>query len=113
MGLDARGDISVAELVIYVPVLCVSILLVVRHGINKKLGWFFLVLLSISTIFISHISHSVLADTSLVRIIGASTHIASELSSSSNTTLHIVYSIMEASGLSPLLLASLGFLETV
>lgn len=46
MGLDARGDISVAELLVYVPLLFISIFLVIRHGL-KRSGYVYLLLLSI------------------------------------------------------------------
>ncbi|KAJ3556317.1 hypothetical protein NM688_g2095 [Phlebia brevispora] len=95
MGLDARGDVSVVELIIYVPLLFITIFLIVRHGIRKDLGWVYLVLLSI------------------IRIVGGITHIAYESSSKPAKNLHIIASVMEASGVSPLLLASIGFLGTV
>lgn len=113
MGLDARGDISAAELAVYVPLLFISIVLVARHGFSR--GWIYLLLLAISTSYLSeplYLYPDVLTEIE-VRIIGASTHIASELSTTPNTNLHIIYGIMESSGISPLLLSSLGFLGTV
>ncbi|CCM06400.1 uncharacterized protein FIBRA_08660 [Fibroporia radiculosa] len=92
--LDDRGIISVAEIIVYSPILVWSIALTVRHGFTRRAGWVFLVLLA------------------LIRIVGGITHIASEVSPT-NTTLQIVYSILETSGVSPLLLATLGFLQTV
>ena len=50
---------------------------------------------------------------SAARLIGASAHIAFELSKTPSTTLHTVFSIMEGAGASPLLLAALGFVGTV
>lgn len=47
MGLDARGGISVAELIVYIPLFAVSVILVLRHGFRKT-GWIYLILLSIS-----------------------------------------------------------------
>lgn len=47
MALDERGDIAVAELVVYIPILFVSAFLVYRHGIRKRAGWIFLLLLSL------------------------------------------------------------------
>ncbi|KZT06263.1 uncharacterized protein LAESUDRAFT_653709 [Laetiporus sulphureus 93-53] len=91
---DARGDIAIAELVVYVPVLVVALMLVLRHGLARRAGWVFLVILSI------------------IRIIGAATNIASERDGNSDKTLIIIYSVMEASGVSPLLLATAGFLQT-
>ncbi|KAI0757365.1 hypothetical protein C8Q80DRAFT_1225239 [Daedaleopsis nitida] len=94
MGLDAHGIIAVVEIVIYVPILFVGGYLSLKHGFTRKAGWIFLVLLAI------------------VRIAGGITHILSE-NNPTNTTERVVYSIMESSGLSPLLLATLGFLGTV
>ncbi|KAI0363938.1 hypothetical protein BV20DRAFT_1039659 [Pilatotrama ljubarskyi] len=92
--LDARGYVSIAEIVIYVPILLVAIPVAFRHGFTRKAGWIFLVILSI------------------IRIVGGVTHILSE-QKPSNTTLQTIFSIMEATGLSPLLLATVGFLGTV
>ena len=47
-----------------------------------------------------------------VRIIGGSLHIASE-NSPSNINLRIAYAILEGAGLSPLLIATIGFLQTM
>jgi len=95
MGLDARGGISLAQLLVYIPILCVSAVLVKRHGFRRQSGWVFLVLLS------------------LVRITGGACHVAAEESSDPSTTLITIFSILESVGLSPLLLATVGFLGTV
>lgn len=58
-------------------------------------------------------SDNVLTSDSSVRVIGAVTHIYAEEHTSASNTVHIVYSIMESTGISPLLLAALGFLGTV
>ncbi|KAJ3010214.1 hypothetical protein NUW54_g282 [Trametes sanguinea] len=92
--LDARGYIAIAEIVIYVPILVTSIPLVFRHGFTRKAGWIFLVVMAI------------------IRIIGGVTHVLSE-QNPSNINLQIIFNIMESSGLSPLLVASVGFLGTV
>ena len=39
MGLDARGDISVALLVIYVPIVFLSLFLALRYGFGRDAGW--------------------------------------------------------------------------
>ncbi|KAI0932666.1 hypothetical protein AcW1_000277 [Taiwanofungus camphoratus] len=94
MKLDKRGDVSIAEIVIYIPILIVSFILVLRHGFTRRAGWIFLLILSI------------------IRIVGGVTHVLSE-QKPTNITLIIIYSIMEGAGVSPLLLATLGFLQTV
>ncbi len=115
MGFDARGDVSVVELAVYVPVLILSVLLSIRH---RKLGWAYLVLLSIGAHIIS-LWAAIYADSDpTVRIVGAATHIAYELTPGNSDSvqrlaLHIVSSVMESSGLAPLLLAALGLLGMV
>ncbi|PIL26229.1 hypothetical protein GSI_11984 [Ganoderma sinense ZZ0214-1] len=94
MKLDQRGDIAIAEIVLYIPILLLSIALVVRHGAARKVGWIFFAILSIA------------------RIVGGVTHILWE-QNSSDTTLQTIFSIMESVGLSPLLMATLAFLSTV
>jgi len=93
MALDQRGDISIVEIIIYIPVLIVGAILVMRHGFSRKAGWVFLVILAI------------------MRIVGGVTHVLSETSDKNSTSLIITYSICEMAGTSPLLLASLGFLS--
>ena len=51
MRLNTRGIISLVQIAVYVPTLCVAILLVVRHGFSRKLGWIFLAIFSISNTF--------------------------------------------------------------
>ncbi|KAH9921456.1 uncharacterized protein B0H18DRAFT_956651 [Fomitopsis serialis] len=92
--LDPRGDIAVAEIVMYLPVLFVSGSLVAKHGITRRAGWIFLLILSI------------------VRIVGGATQVAAE-QNPSNITLDIVSYTLTSAGVSPLLLATIGFLATV
>ncbi|KAI8992777.1 hypothetical protein BD414DRAFT_482168 [Trametes punicea] len=92
--LDQRGDIAIAEIVLYVPILAIGIPIALRHGFARKAGWIFLVLLA------------------TIRIVGGITHVLSE-QSPSNTTLQVIFNVMESAGLSPLLIASAGFLGTV
>ncbi|KAM5533770.1 hypothetical protein V8D89_012545 [Ganoderma adspersum] len=94
MKLDQRGDIAIVEIILYIPILFLSIVLVVRHGATRKAGWIFFAILSIA------------------RIVGGSTHALWE-QHPSNATLQTIFTIMESIGLSPLLMATLGFLSTV
>lgn len=113
-NLDARGIIAAVEIAIYVPLLITSIILVKRHGFKRSGGWLFFVIFSIGKL-LSHNYPSILTTyiLFLVRIVGASIHIAAELESSYNVTLHIIYGVLEGAGLQPLLGATLGFLGTV
>lgn len=47
MGLDARGYIAIAEIVLYAPIILVVIPVLFRNGFSKKAGWVYLLLLSI------------------------------------------------------------------
>lgn len=49
----------------------------------------------------------------LVRILGGTLQIAAQLVRPVNTNLYLSAAILEAAGLSPLLLATLGFVQTV
>jgi len=95
MALDARGDISIFVIAIYVPILCISLYINILHGFTRKAGWLFLLILS------------------LTRIIGAALHIAAEEVRPINTGLYIGYSVLEPAGLSPLLIATTSFLSTI
>ncbi|TCD65520.1 hypothetical protein EIP91_002528 [Steccherinum ochraceum] len=95
MGINARGGVALAQAIIYIPILCMSAILVARHGFKRRAGWVFLLILS------------------LVRIVGGGIHVASELQSDPNKTLVTIFTILEGVGLSPLMLATLGFLSTV
>ena len=112
MGLDQRRGIAVGEVIFYIPVLIVSFILVLRHGFRRQAGWIFLFLLSNGEfrtfLFLPIPSYTLL----IVRILGGITHALSE-QNPSNTTLQIIFGIMESAGLSPLMLATLGFLSTV
>ena len=46
--LDHRGDVAVAEIIAYIPILVASGFLVARHGFTKKAGWSYLLSLSLS-----------------------------------------------------------------
>lgn len=81
------------ELVVYIPIIATSLFLVIRHGFHRRAGWIFLLIFGI------------------VRVVGASMHIASE-GDPTSIALHVGYSILEGAGMSPLLLATIGFLST-
>lgn len=44
--LDNFGKLGAATIVFYVPILCVSAVLVFRHGFKRDAGWIFLLFLS-------------------------------------------------------------------
>ncbi len=90
MKLDARGYISIVELILYVPCLLVGVIVCARHGFSRSSGWIFLVILC------------------LIRIIGSVCNIVSYGSPSEN--LYETIAILDSVGISPLLLATLGIL---
>ncbi|KAK5632038.1 hypothetical protein RRF57_007752 [Xylaria bambusicola] len=47
MELTVRNDISIAQIILYVPFLAVAILLCIRHGFGQNAGWLFLLVFSL------------------------------------------------------------------
>ena len=54
MTIDQRGGIAIAEIILYFPILILSIFLIVRHGATRKAGWIFFAILSIGESSILH-----------------------------------------------------------
>jgi hypothetical protein len=85
--------IAIWSLVYYVLSLPLGLYVSFRHGFGKNSGWIFLVIFAI------------------IRIIGSAAQLAT-INSTSETPITIA-GVMSALGLSPLLLASIGFLSRV
>ncbi|KZF21816.1 hypothetical protein L228DRAFT_269270 [Xylona heveae TC161] len=94
MTITTRGRLAIAEIVYYAPALVLAVIVMLRHGFRRQLGWIYLAILA------------------LVRIIGSSMQIASE-QDPSNTGLITTAAILSSVGLSPLLLAMAGLLKRV
>ncbi|KAN0100951.1 hypothetical protein V8E55_000935 [Tylopilus felleus] len=94
MALNTQGIISVVTIVIYVPILILAFRVCSRYGIKER-GWLLLVIFS------------------LIRIVGGALLVAAELIVPAVTGLYIGGYALEASGLSPLLLSTLGLLEII
>lgn len=92
MHLNARGGISILELVIYAPSLFIAFFVCRRHGFGRSSGFIFTLVLC------------------LVRIIGAGCQLATYHGKPSNGLLEATI-ILDSIGLSPLLLATLGLLS--
>ena len=90
MHFDARGGISVLELLVYIPLLVVSMLTCLRYGFKRSSGWIFTLILC------------------LIRVIGACCQLATYNSPSRGLFEAVI--ILSSVGLSPLLLATLGLL---
>lgn len=112
MTLNARGGIAVGEVILYIPILIISAFLVLRHGIKRKAGWVFLVVLSLGE-YKAKYPLDTIQTLYLVRIIGGIAHVIAEVQSNPSNTVVTMYTILESAGLSPLMMATLGFLSTV
>lgn len=91
MKLDARGDISVAEIAIYTPLLGLALFVCLRHGFKRSSGWIFLVALC------------------FIRIVGGACDLVTY--NSPSLGLFIAVAILDSVGISPLLLATIGILS--
>ncbi|KAL8952494.1 MAG: hypothetical protein Q9222_001597 [Ikaeria aurantiellina] len=93
MTLPDTSRLAIAEIVFYIPTLALSILIVIRHGFKRQLGWIYLSVLGV------------------VRIVGNSMEISAN--QKHDNTLFIVAAVLNGVGLSPLLLAMVGLLQRV
>ncbi|KAL8739189.1 MAG: hypothetical protein Q9181_000080 [Wetmoreana brouardii] len=93
MYLSPSSRLAIAGIVFYFPALLFTILIIVRHGIKKELGWFFL------------------ASLAVIRIIGDSLELAAN--AQRNNNLFIAAAILNGVGLSALLLAMAALLGRV
>lgn len=89
-----REIVAIAELCIYIPTLVATIFVLLRQGLSKQLGWFYLIL------FVA------------LRISGAGVAISS-VKKPGDKNLLIWSLILQSIGISPLLLASLGLMKRV
>lgn len=90
--LSNRESLAIAELVIYIPLLLITIIVIVRHGRNKSFGWIYLFA------FVA------------VRICGAAVALASA-KNPTNDDLDLWTGLLDSAGVGPLLLAGLGLLK--
>jgi hypothetical protein len=90
--VSAQEGIAVAEICVYIPIFILTIIVVVRHGFQKQLGWIYLAIFSI------------------VRISGAIFEIQKSHNPTNKTDIEWS-AILQSVGLSPLLMASLGLLK--
>ncbi|KAF7971828.1 hypothetical protein HWV62_19835 [Athelia sp. TMB] len=94
-SLDDHGKLGAAIIPFYTPFLILSFILALRHGFGRNTGWIYLFILA------------------LMRVLGGALLIASELVRPINVSLYIAAAILEFAGLSPLLLATLGFVRSI
>jgi len=84
--------IAIAEICVYIPILILTVIVVVRHGFQKQLGWIYLAIFSV------------------VRLAGAGFEIEKNHHPDNKTDIEWS-AILQSVGLSPLLMASLGLLK--
>ena len=94
MTAVTEKGIAIAELIVYISISLATLLVVLRHGFHRQLGWIYLFIFS------------------GVRIAGAVMEILSETHPDNTTDLEWAI-ILQSVGLSPLLLSSLGLLKRV
>ncbi|KAH7912991.1 hypothetical protein BJ138DRAFT_1082435 [Hygrophoropsis aurantiaca] len=94
MSLDTQGKLAIAAIALYVPFLVLTFRVAYKYGIAGE-GWILLFIFS------------------LIRVVGGGLLVAAEEIRPAVTGLYIGGYALEASGLSPLLLCSLGLLHTV
>ncbi|TKX23879.1 hypothetical protein C1H76_3817 [Elsinoe australis] len=92
--VTAREVLDIIELVYYTPILFISIFVCFKHGFKRSEGWLFLIILS------------------LLRLIGAGTGVAA-VSNPGNKSLIACSIVCAGIGLSPLLLALVGFTRKI
>lgn len=90
--LSDRESLAIAELLLYIPLLLITILVLLRHGHTKSLGWVYL------SVFVA------------TRISGAAVAIASAKNPTKDE-LDLWTGILDSAGIGPLLLAGLGLLK--
>ncbi|KAI0395358.1 hypothetical protein F5Y17DRAFT_204816 [Xylariaceae sp. FL0594] len=94
MALTEHNNISIAQVVLYVPALAVAIFLCVKHGFGRSAGWLYLVIFSLS------------------RILGASLQLAT-IADPGNLSLYFGSLTLQNIGISPLTLTLLALVNRV
>ncbi|KIJ68796.1 hypothetical protein HYDPIDRAFT_125815 [Hydnomerulius pinastri MD-312] len=95
MSLDTQGILAAVTIALYVPMFIFAFRVSYKYGGIKERGWFLLCLFT------------------FIRILGGALLVAAELIRPAVTGLYIGGYALEASGLSPLLLATLGLLQMI
>ncbi|PHH81481.1 hypothetical protein CDD82_671 [Ophiocordyceps australis] len=91
-SIDAYDGISIASLIVYIPLLAGAIFICLKHGFSRCAGWFFLNILV------------------LARLIGSCLHLAT-ISQPENQGLYTGWMVLNGFGLGPLILLLLALLS--
>ncbi|EIW86368.1 hypothetical protein CONPUDRAFT_140954 [Coniophora puteana RWD-64-598 SS2] len=93
--LNTQGILALITAVAYLPFLFISFYISKKHGFGRNAGWVLLLIFSI------------------IRVVGGALLVAAEEITPPNINLYIAGYACEASGVSPLLMCTLGLLQTV
>ncbi|ETS81816.1 hypothetical protein PFICI_06818 [Pestalotiopsis fici W106-1] len=91
MPLDGRAYVSIAELVIYLPLTLAAVSVCKRHGFERSSGWIYIIMLGI------------------IRVIGAVCNLVTY--SSPSVGLYTAVFTLDSIGISPMLFATLGLIS--
>lgn len=111
MTLDSHGKLALVELIIYIPIGLFCIYNNIRHGFRRDVGWIYLTIFSIS----KSSEHSwsqpslLIIKFFIVKIAGSVMTI--QIENGTNTSMVTTATILNTIALSPLLNASLCFLN--
>jgi prolipoprotein diacylglyceryltransferase len=92
--VSTAESIAIAELCVYIPIFILTVVVMIRHGFQRQLGWIYLAIFCI------------------IRLAGAGFKIES-VHHPTNKTDTEWSAILQSVGLSPLLMASMGLLKRV
>ena len=117
-SLDDHGILASVTIPFYIPILAISLMLVIRHGFRRESGWIYVFIFSLGEFEIKlKLNNINNIDTQFVdllaRLLGAILQVSAQLVRPINTNLYLSAAILEAAGLSPLLLTTLGLVKTV
>jgi len=93
--LNEFGKLAIAEIIAYIPVTCISFFVALRHGFSRKAGWILLFVFA------------------TIRDTGGVLTIITQADSNPSTGLLTVSGILQALGLSPLLMSTLSFVSNI
>lgn len=91
MTFGSRGYVSIVELIVYIPAFALALFVCIRHGFARSSGWMYTLILC------------------LARVIGAILQLVTY--SKPSVGLYTAVFTIDALGISPLLLATLGMLS--
>lgn len=113
MSLNTQGILAAVSIAMYTPFLFISIKLVAKYGILRGDGWVMLLVFCIRKLFELFIHSGVNSVIPSVRVLGCCLLVAADETTPVNDSLYVGGYSLQASGLCPLLLCTLGLLHSV